>query len=318
MKTLSTKKFGVYLLTVVAACALLISCDTFKQDAIPTQKLDDKNLVVLPNSSAVVNLREGLTSFGTVTVTAAKSPTYGSLMSLNDYVIKYQASGQLSGSTDQFVYNIYDNNNELVGQRTYNVTVANDTSNLPCGMYSFPDSVTTGENEPITINVLDNDVFCSISKNDLVFGMDLPASHGLTEIDYPVIRYYPSTIFRGTDQFVYTLMDKSGVYASAIVTINVGSSGLCPFQAVGDKYDLADSAALSYKFPVQLNDRKCNGTVAGFSIINAPLSGTANIFGDLILYTPSTTATGFDSLRYEVCSAATGECSRASVVIKLK
>ncbi len=307
-------------LIFVATCLISSSCDTFKEDATPVQQFDELNLVVLPNSSTVVNLKEGLESFGTLTISAAKEPSLGSLSALSNTIVKYQASGKLSnGQSDQFTYNVFNDANQLLGQRTYNVNLTSDTTSLPCGVYAFPDSVSIAQNQPITINVLDNDVFCSVNKNDLVFGMDLPASNGLTEIDYPVIRYYPSTLFRGTDQFVYTLMDKNKVYASALVTISVGGADLCPFKALADKYDLTDSTQLtSYRLPVQLNDQKCSSAITGFRIKTGAQSGTATINGDKLIYSPNANSTGLDSVRYEICAAASGLCSQATVIIKLK
>lgn len=316
----SIKRSILSLIVFAAASLIFSSCDTFKEDALPVQQFNELDLVVLPNSSTIVNLKEGLESFGTITISPAKEPTFGSLSSLSNTIVKYQATSTFSkGQSDQFTYNVFNQANQLLGQRTYNVNLTSDTTDLPCGVYSFPDSVAIAQNQPITINVLDNDVFCSVNQGDLVFGMDLPAANGLTEIDYPVIRYYPSTVFRGRDQFVYTLMDKNKVYSSALVTISVGGSDLCPFKAIDDKYDLTDSTQLaSYRLPVQLNDQKCNSTITGFAIKSGAQSGTASISGDKLIYSPRANSTGLDSVRYEICSATSGLCSQATVIIKLK
>ncbi|MDH3623526.1 MAG: PQQ-dependent sugar dehydrogenase [Myxococcales bacterium] len=89
-----------------------------------------------------------------------------------------------------------------------------------------PDSRTTDQDTPITIDVLSND-----SDPDGVLvpssvAVIVSASNGVTSVNPAdgMITYTPNALFEGLDQFTYEVFDADGLSDTAVVTVNVTST----------------------------------------------------------------------------------------------
>jgi len=85
------------------------------------------------------------------------------------------------------------------------------------------DTVITGENTPVVIPVLDNDLDCENNLDPSTVIVITPPANGTVTVD-PVtgdITYTPDYLFTGNDQFTYQVCDSTGLCTTATVFVTV-------------------------------------------------------------------------------------------------
>jgi VCBS repeat-containing protein len=158
----------------------------------------------------------------TLTVTSVDtSGTAGSVTVWNaDGSFTYDPNGQFeylqtgSSATDSFTYTVSDGKG---GTDTATVTITIDGVNDP--PVALNDSVTTSENTPVTIDVLNND--SDIDGGTLAVDSATQGANGSVTCNATAVTYTPAINFTGTDSFTYTISDGNGGTASATVTVTV-------------------------------------------------------------------------------------------------
>lgn len=142
------------------------------------------------------------------------------------------------------------------------------------------------------IDVLANDVDPDGDPLTVV-SVDQPAS-GTVMNSGDFVTYTPAEGFQGEDAFTYTISDGTES-ASATVTVTVINQ---PPVAAPDSAQV--TIGQSVDIEVLANDTDPEGDSITLIGVSAPVSGTAEIVGQLIRYTPAADAAGSDTFTYEI------------------
>ncbi|WP_457629881.1 Ig-like domain-containing protein, partial [Oceanithermus sp.] len=114
------------------------------------------------------------------------------------------------------------------------------------------DAVTTSEDTPINIQVLDNDSASDL--NSVTVTVTTPAEHGSTEVlSTKAIRYTPNANFNGADQFKYTIKDGQGRSDTATVRVTVNAVNDAPLIAYFQAVDQTGAELNSGQAPFSAN-----------------------------------------------------------------
>lgn len=156
----------------------------------------------------------------------------------------------------------------------------------------------------VEFNVLANDVWrqeCSLTITQ--------PQHGTAQLmpGTAMVKYRPHAGFSGRDSLRYTLSYKDKV-AAAWLKIAVGN-GPCQLRAHNDVAVTEQNNAVTVQ--VLQNDTVCPTFV--LAIAQQPGSGSAQVIGNSVKYTPQAGFTGNDSFDYSLCTA--GGCVQARVSV---
>ncbi len=153
-------------------------------------------------------------------VVSVTAPQNGTAVINTDDTITYTPNPTFSG-TDSFDYTI-DDDQGATDSASVTITVA-EINQPPV---ANPDSASTSESTPVTIDVLSND---SDPDGDPIHVVNVTTPQNGTAVINPddTITYTPNSTFTGTDSFDYTIDDGHGGTASASVTITVAD--ICLF-----------------------------------------------------------------------------------------
>jgi hypothetical protein len=183
---------------------------------------------------------------------------------------------------DTFCYAICDNGNPSLCDTAVVVVY------VPNSVVAEPDDTITGLNNPVTINVFENDYdpekdsFCLAE----IIAQPLFGSLTYTYVNgdscRPFITYTPDSNFVGTDGFCYSVVDQWGARDTACVSINVF---VCiPPQVIGDSvFMYQDTDTL---IAVLDNDIDY-GVSLNVSIEQQPAHGTVQVIGNKVYYKPN-------------------------------
>jgi hypothetical protein len=170
------------------------------------------------------------------------------------------------------------------------------------------DDVTTDEDTPVEIAVLDND---SDPDGDAltVVAVGTPAS-GSATTDSTVVTYTPAPDFDGSDTFTYTVSD-GDLADTATVAVTVTSINDPPI-AVDDAATTAEGTAVTVA--VLGNDSDPDGDTLAVVAVGRPASGSATTDGTAVTYTPAPDFDGSDTFTYTV-SDGNGGSDTATVTV---
>ena len=230
-----------------------------------------------------------------------------------DNVLTY--STDTCGFRDTLIYRICNRNGCDTALVSINVPCQTDTTGgsrlLPI---AIDDTARTFVNQPVTINVLQNDTLNGVLvgrvgiTNRPRFGIALV--NGNNEIVYT-----PQGGFcGGRDTLMYEICNANGC-DTAIVSINVICDSLTATRPPVAVFDVATTRKNTpIRIAILANDT-LNGTLDSIKIIRSPLLGMASLDRNNILtYTPD--SCGFtDSLIYRICNR--NGCDTAIVFIKV-
>lgn len=206
--------------------------------------------------------------------------------------------------TDTFTYTISDGKGAFA---TATVTVIVSADTVPGDdLNAQDDSVTTGVDKSVDIDVLSND---SDPDGDpvLIDSFDATSKEGgtITENADGLLVYTPPAGFTGTDSFTYKATDGDGETDSATVTITVGDSDPDPTphnKPEPDSYTVQSSEMSGKLLDVLVNDAY-DGSVT-IQIVAYPGKGNiqnesnGNVSGTSVEYVPQAGATGTDTFTY--------------------
>ena len=148
-----------------------------------------------------------------LTIKSLTNPKHGDAIIRNSK-IEYTPNRGFSGK-DSFQYTISDGNGGSA-TATVTVTVKEKLNNPP---KAKDDSVTTGYEKAVIIDVLQND---RDSDGDVLTLQSVSSpSHGTATIQNGKVKYTPNRGFSGKDSFQYTISDGNGGSATATVTVTV-------------------------------------------------------------------------------------------------
>jgi len=225
------------------------------------------------------------------TVKVVRQPLHGTVsVNPSNGQITYTPRANFSGS-DTFDYQVADEHGALSNTARVSLIV-----HLPKANNDF---ATTGQGNPVTVDVLENDKDPDGALVEGSVAVVRPPQHGTFSINPSTgaVTYTPNPSFHGTDTFTYTVNDEHGATsAPAAVSVVVLGSG-----AVND--DVADTDGHNpVLIPVLLNDVLPPGGVRNLQVFGGPAHGTAMVQpgSNQVIYHAYGSFIGTDSFSYRV------------------
>ena len=256
---------------------------TANADTATTPESTAVNINVTGNDNAVS------TTIASVAVT--QQSANGSATVQPDKTISFTPNNGYTGTTN-FQYTITGADGSTSAAM---VTVTVNPFTAPT---ANADSVTTGQNIPVTINVLSNDVAGDGTINSVTI-LSAPA-HGTATLNGNNIVYTPNSSYTGSDSLTYKITDSNNKTANATVTVSI-----VPVQAPTAQNDNAATAKnTSITLDVIANDSPGNSAITTIAITGNPSHGTVTVNSDKTLtYDPTNGYTGTDSFSYTITDA---------------
>jgi gliding motility-associated-like protein len=173
------------------------------------------------------------------------------------------------------------------------------------------DTVSTNEDVPVIISVLQNDT--DPDGDPLIITDNTNPTNGTIVLNEDgTITYTPNPDFNGEDSFTYTISDGNGGTATATVTITVNSVNDAPV-AVDDTAEVDEDNSVTVS--VLDNDTDVDEDDLTVTETSTPSNGTAVINENgTITYTPNPDFNGEDSFTYTI-SDGNGGTATATVTI---
>jgi len=305
--------FLPYVILFLLSVLLLFSCDTFDEDqveeAIPLE--GDKKIVILPETSAVIDFSKLVNARGEVKGEITGTPEFGTISELGTNLLKYSATKDVKSGKDVIPFNIYGSDNNFLFTDKVEILIT-DQAIDSCAVFAIEDIFYIKPDSSIALDVLSNDLICDS------LGVDLSIvqgpSKGTAQVNGDKITYL-TTQGDVADQFVYRISTKTDpVFTSdALVMVYVGDS-LCSLKARPDSFNYNQNATGG--FNVLANDDICSENVTA-SITNSPRYGIASFdFENMLSYIPETNEKNYiDTLAYKICEG--GNCSEALVFMQV-
>jgi gliding motility-associated-like protein len=228
-----------------------------------------------------------------------------------NFLITYTPDLNYNGA-DTFIYEVADEAGARA-QASVNIMLS-AVNDAPEPQW---DIVTTDEETPIQIDVLENDI--DVEDNIVIGSVTVTTEplHGLTSVDPGTgqITYTPELDYFGEDQFIYQVSDDEDRIGQATVLITVNNVADAPIPA-NDSYTLSEDTRLVMN--VLLNDYDCEANIdsSRLSIQELPTNGSVEILNKRIIYVPNANFYGEDQFRYQVCDS-TSLCGNALVEISV-
>ncbi len=300
--------------TAYATITVLPSGLNAEPDIVYTPLNTPVDIAVLTNDSGTeIHVTDIISnpSNGTITVTPGTD------------IITYTPEDGFVG-TDYFEYEICDDGGECDITIVTIIVLPNETTNIPPNAVN--DISTTTLNNPVTIDVLDNDNDPFGGDEITLTSVGTPTNGTLTpDFENGTIVYTPNPSSEAyVDSFTYVICDNgvpvlcdTGWVVVTVSDIVVTASNQMPI-AVDD--EAATELGQAIDIPVLNNDFDPDGDNSDLNIvlITEPMGGTANDpDGDgIVTYTPSPGFTGTDFFTYVICDEGTPPlCDTAYVTI---
>ncbi len=240
-----------------------------------------------------------------LTYTIIEGPYNGNVNDLGFGEYAYVSNEGFVG-VDSFVYVICD---PVIGCDTavVYITISN-------ALIANDDADNTGINEPVTIDILGNDVLPDGFEDSNITIIDGVENGGLTAIGDGEYTYIPDDGFVGTDTFTYVISYPGFGSDTAIVIITVVDDTPEGPTAVDDAESIEEGTTAN--IDVVFNDTDPSGGLLTVTdITTEPTNGTVVNNGDgTITYIPDAGFSGTDSFEYIVCNED-GLCDSAIVTI---
>lgn len=331
--TMNRSKLNIkigFISSVIIACALfLYSCDTFEADPdlqVPEVELESEELVVMNNGSTFIDLAAQVKSNVAVNFSITSPVQKGSLTNLGNGLLQYQPTAGLAKGRDSFVFSVFSQSNQLITKDTIVIVIENDSTQLPCGVYTGDDYVYgfTG-GSPVVVNVLANDFICSIDSSDVRVSIHrpydtFPPYFGSAAVVDNKIVYTAGASFQSADKVVYKIASATDPAIVSYGLVYITSENSCIPVATNDRYAIDSLSRIgeSLFIPAFNNDQSCSVTNASqVSITDPPAFGTVGFTTGGFLYTVTDTVNvteNFtDAFIYEICVG--NQCTSAQVTL---
>ncbi|HOW66527.1 MAG TPA: Ig-like domain-containing protein [Candidatus Paceibacterota bacterium] len=212
-----------------------------------------------------------------ITLVAVGSPSNGTTTLNADGTVTYMPAGAFNG-TDKFTYTITDGKAIISG--TVDVQVAANIKPT-----ATPDSATTRDTKPITIDVMDNDTDGEKDPIHIVSVSEPSSGTAILNFD-GTVTFTPSLGFKGKATFNYSIADDFGGTATGTVSVTVTVNALP--DAKPDKVSMTDEET-SIVIDVVANDTDSDLdtlTVINVGALTEGLGTATQIDSKKVLFTP--------------------------------
>lgn len=306
-------------------CLLLVTgflaCDRIGNDLAPTiatTDSDEADFYTFPTEPINIDLKSFADLKSATTFTITKRPQLGLATFSAEGLLVYTPNADFTAGDDQFSLKPTEAG---VSDKVFRVTMATDSSLIPCNAGSLPDNITTPVNTPVSVDVLQNDRFCSAVIDLSSLAVQRAPKHGKVTISGSKTTYTPDPNYVGYDEFLYKITATVKQTRTYIATVKV---------IVGDIYKDCqiklndDQVSMRPRFVTDtiliaplLNDQLCQPTrTIPLTIAKAPAHGKVVVQkNQYLIYRPNEGYTGTDELVYQRCD---GTCQQATVTITIK
>lgn len=309
----------------LSGCLLLVTaflaCDRVGEDLAPptgNSASETAEFYTFPTEPVAIDLKSFADLKTATTFTLTRRPQSGRASFSTDGLLVYTPNADFTAGQDVFTLQTTESGST---DKTFRVNVSTDSNQIPCNAGPLPDNVRTPTNTPVTISVLENDLFCSASVDLQSLAVQRSAANGTLAVTNGKVVYTPKRDYVGYDEFLYKVTATTRQTRSYVATVRV---------IVGDIYQNCivklndDQVSLRPRFVSDtlliaplLNDQVCQpaGSVS-LSIAKNPANGTIYVLrNQYIVYRPNEGFTGNDELTYQRCD---GTCQQARVSITVR
>jgi hypothetical protein len=314
----------------------LVGTPTVCVDEIITYQINVENTGTARSNATIVSELEmegGEVNFGSVEVDStpmsgvAGSIDLGPLEPGESKIITYEVTltevpqGGLYENSVTISYNYEMYEGGAVIEDTVTSDVVRTMIDPFCGIDQPPvaedDEVTTGQETPVVISILDNDSDPDGATQDLNVTITTNPTNGNVVVNQDgTVTYTPDPGFYGEDTFVYQICDAENC-DTATVTITVEQEMLYPPLAVDDAETTDKNTPVTILNLSNDSDQDGELDLSSVSIITQPTNGTVEVADNgSIVYTPNDNYLGEDTVVYEVCDND-GLCDQATVMITI-
>lgn len=335
-RSLNVKCLWALSLTLLLA-ATFSACDVLEDDdPIGGGKgvvLDNSDVKMLSRGTAYIDLYARVKTERPIRLDITAEPARGTLRELRTGLLQYQANADFTKGRDFFRVSVYAEDNTLLLEDTVGIVIEDDTTNLPCGIYTRSDSAHVSGDSTVYIYPLANDLLCGDTAHYHVEiyqpNNTLPPHYGTATVDaqHNYIIYTPTINPPKDDLIIYKVYDVTDTtrvgYGVIFITATSGPGEQpeqpCQFLLLDDAYTFPADTVLtdSLRFRPLENDSLCNTSGKyTLSIAKKPTNGHATAYkSGLMEYMPAEQPyRGLrDSLTYRVCRGDT--CRTAKIRI---
>ena len=313
-----------FLVSMVLWLACL-GCDQIGEDVQPAQEeliTSDNELLTLPDSPLAINLKAFSDPQIATTFRLSQLPKSGTISFTPKGLLLYTPDQSFVAGADGFsISSDAPTSGKALPPLTFEVSMVPDADQLPCSIGVAGDQAETVANTPVTINVLQNDMFCNGRPNPSTLQIDTPPTTGSVRILNGQVVYTPAPNFTGRERFIYRACPVSGndsdcLLSVVTVTVNEVITN-CQLKLQNDQVLFRPRFATdSLIIPVLANDQLCKESrLLPLTMTVTPTGGSAYFNAKkAIVYKPRV-GTITDRIHYRRCNGA--HCLDAVVAITL-
>ena len=300
-----------------------VACDQVGQDVRPAEEdlvASDNELITLPDSPLVINLKTLANPKIATTFRLSQLPKSGEVSFTSNGLLLYTPDPSFVAGADGFsISSDVPASGKVLPPVIFDVTMASDADQLPCGMGITADQSETTANIPVTIDVLRNDMFCEGKPDPGSLQIETPPQRGSVRIENGRVVYTPAKNFTGRERFIYRSCPLGGTASDcllsvATVTVNEAVNN-CRVHLQNDKVSFRQRFATdSLIIPVLVNDQLCKANrLLPLLMTVKPMGGSAYFtIKNSIVYKPQPSTTA-DKIYYRRCEGS--DCLDATVII---
>jgi hypothetical protein len=293
-RSLNVKRLWPLSLTLLLA-ASFSACDVLEDDnAIGNGTgvvVDNAAVQVLPQGTAIIDLNARVRTERPIRLDITSGPRYGKLRELRAGLLQYQPNADFKEGRDSFRFAIYADNDRLLLEDTVGIIVDDDTTHLPCGVYTRTDSISLNGADGAYIYPLENDILCGDTAHyrvEVFQPQPAPASPpyygtATANAQFDYILYTATSNPHKDDLIIYKVYDITDTtrVGYGVIFINADSTGgegpeepeepgeqPCQFTLVDDFYRIALDTLQTdtlYFMPFQ-NDSLCDRSWQSYTL----------------------------------------------------
>ncbi|MCW1920918.1 Ig-like domain-containing protein [Luteolibacter arcticus] len=245
---------------------------------------DAKTFTVQEDGQVAATLTGSDPDGDTLIYSIVTAPTKGTLTgSAPNFT--YRPAANLNGS-DSFTYRVSDGASTSATV-TANITIS-AVNDIPV---ANPQSLTTAEDTPISVNFTGSDV----EGSTLTYAVVSPPGNGTLSGTPPNLTFTPAANFSGTVNFPFRVNDGTANSGNALIVIVI-----TPVNDAPTATPLTVSTAPGSPAAVALSGNDIEGSALSYAIVAPPANGSLSGTAPNLTYTATAGYTGNDSFTYRV------------------
>ncbi len=309
-----------------------LSCDVMEPDADsvkPQVSIDEETIYVFSDGSAFIDLQEKVKTSGLVRLSVTSTPKHGVLHDMGNGLLQYASHVHNQKVLDLFEFTVFSDGNQILTKDTVFISVENDSTKLPCGIYTVDDRVYgVKKNVTYSINPLLNDKICGYDSTEIELSVyhpydSFPPYNGIAWVKDNTLFYTAGSTFPGSDKLIYRIVPSADPSKAAYGVVYFNGQSSCNFIVNEDVFRVEkDSVDKVMHLPVFVNDILCDNIASHVvSLAQPPKRGTVMLRENVFIYQISDTVTMdpayfSDFFFYEVCMEDICRSARVDILVR--